>query len=107
METSAAGFNTEKLCRGNAKMASEVLYRKYRPKKWGDVVGQRAPVKALQAALDGGRAQTFLLQGPSGVGKTTLARIAARHLGCHGMGVVEVAAAVFTGVDSMRELQLS
>src|SRR5712671_4555438 len=86
-------------------MTSEVLYRKYRPRRWEDVIGQRAAVKSLKSLLDGKRAQTFLLQGPSGVGKTTLARIAARHLDCRGMGLIEVAAAVFTGVDSMRELQ--
>jgi len=84
---------------------NNVLYRKYRPRKWEDVIGQRAAVKSLKNLLDDGRAQTFLLHGPSGVGKTTLARIATRHLGCHNAGLIEIPAAVFTGVESMRELQ--
>jgi len=52
---------------------------KYRPKTWSEVVGQQGVVKALRASRDW---RAVLLQGPSGVGKTTIARILAQHMNC-------------------------
>lgn len=52
---------------------------KYRPKNWLEVVGQEGIVKALKASRDW---RAVLLQGPSGVGKTTIARILAMHMNC-------------------------
>ena len=83
--------------------ATNVLHLKYRPEDFEGVVGQGSVVKALQATIKRKGAQTFLLSGPSGVGKTTLARIGARLLGCS--VPVERDAGTFNGVDAMRELQ--
>lgn len=84
---------------------TEVLYDKYRPKHFEDVIGQKSAVKALVGLLEGGRSHAFLLSGPSGCGKTTLARISAEHLGCK--DIINVNAAVFTGIDAMRTVQES
>jgi DNA polymerase-3 subunit gamma/tau len=80
----------------------ESLHTKYRPKTFDEVVGQDAVVRSLRAAVEGNKAHTFLMTGPSGVGKTTLARIAAGVLGCAADGVQEIDAATNTGVDDMR-----
>lgn len=60
-------------------MKTQPLYQKYRPRTWADVVGQDTTVTALQdmegRAGFGGRA--FLLSGPSGTGKTTIAGLIA------------------------------
>ncbi len=81
------------------------LINKYRPAAWDEVVGHEAQVRGLEAAIKKGTAHTFLLTGPSGVGKTTLARLAARALGEHEL--VEVDAATYTGIDDMRSLTAS
>jgi DNA polymerase-3 subunit gamma/tau len=73
---------------------------KYRPATLDDVVGQDHIKNALSATLDERAQQAFLFEGPSGTGKTTLARIAAARLGC--AEIIEVDAASNTGVDDMR-----
>lgn len=80
------------------------LHLKYRPKTWSEVLGQKATVLSLRKALDAGRSRVFLFVGPSGVGKTTLARLVARHIGCDDANLLELDAATHTGIDSMREL---
>jgi DNA polymerase-3 subunit gamma/tau len=80
------------------------LITKYRPKKFDEVVGQPAAVKAMQAAIENGTAQSFMLTGPSGVGKTTLARIGATFGGCTRTDITEIDAATHTGIDDMREI---
>lgn len=80
------------------------LITKYRPKDWGEVVGHGLALKALRGALEQGRAKTFLFTGGSGVGKTTLARIAAQAVGCAPSDVLEIDAATHTGIDAMREV---
>lgn len=72
------------------------LAAKYRPRRLADVVGQDVVVAALASST----AQSFLFDGPSGVGKTTLARIVAADRGCD--EVVEIDAATHTGVEAMR-----
>jgi DNA polymerase-3 subunit gamma/tau len=60
-----------------------MLYRKYRPQTFGQVVGQEHVVKTLEGALITGRiGHAYLLTGPRGTGKTTLARIFAKSLNC-------------------------
>jgi len=60
-----------------------VLARKYRPKKFGEVVGQEAVVRTLQNAIKENRlAHAYLFSGMRGVGKTTVARILAKALNC-------------------------
>lgn len=85
--------------------SSQTLYRKYRPRKFKEVVGQDAVVEVLQRIIEKGTVQAFLFCGPSGCGKTTLARIVARKMGCSVHGIMEVAAAKYTGVEDMRRIQ--
>jgi DNA polymerase-3 subunit gamma/tau len=80
------------------------LLTKYRPEKFADVVGQDAVVKSLQSVLKKDVARTFLFAGPSGVGKTTLARIVAKERGCLPADLLEIDAATYTGIDEMRSV---
>lgn len=64
-------------------MSYLALARKYRPKSFEDVIGQEPIVTTLANALKTGRvAHAYLLAGPRGVGKTTLARILAMAVNC-------------------------
>jgi DNA polymerase-3 subunit gamma/tau len=83
-------------------MIDTVLHTAYRPKTWDEVIGQDRTVASLRALLKKKRVKTVLLIGPSGVGKTTLARLAAAEVGCAESDVVEIDAATFTGIDEMR-----
>ncbi len=112
--------------RGPALMAYLALARRYRPKRFADVVGQAHVVRALSNALDQGRLHhAYLFEGTRGVGKTTIARIVTQCLNCE-RGVsatpcgecgtcraiesgrfvdfIELDAASRTGVDDMRDL---
>jgi DNA polymerase-3 subunit gamma/tau len=104
----------------------QVLARKWRPRSFGELVGQAHVVTALTNALIRGRLHhAYLLTGTRGVGKTTLARILAKSLNCEkGVGatpcgecsacrdidagrfvdLLELDAASNTGVDNMREI---
>jgi DNA polymerase-3 subunit gamma/tau len=109
------------------------LARKYRPRAFGDLVGQDHVARALRGAIEQNRvAHGYLLCGPRGVGKTTAARILAMALNCetrHGgkdtggepcgtclsceriwsgaasLDVVEIDAASNRGVDDARDLR--
>jgi DNA polymerase III subunit gamma/tau len=110
-------------------MSYTVLARKWRPRKFDDVVGQDGVTKTLRNAIGHGRiAQAFVFAGPRGVGKTTTARILARALNCEqgptadpcgvchqcveisegrDMDVLEIDAATHTQVDKVREVIIS
>ena len=61
----------------------QVIARKWRPQSFADVVGQEHVVRTLRNAVSSGRiAHAYLLVGPRGIGKTTLARIFAKALNC-------------------------
>jgi DNA polymerase III subunit gamma/tau len=108
-------------------MSYIVLARKWRPKRFAEMVGQEHVLRALSTALDTGRVHhAFLFTGTRGVGKTTIARILAKSLNCETAGVssnpcgvcaacreidegrfvdlIEVDAASRTKVDDTREL---
>ena len=64
-------------------MSYLVLARKWRPKRFAELVGQEHVVRALTNALETGRVHhAFLFTGTRGVGKTTIARIFAKSLNC-------------------------
>lgn len=83
----------------------EKLHTKYRPKTFDEVIGQETLVKALQRAIAKKGNQVFLFHGPSGTGKTTLARICADMFGCAKADIIEEDAATNTGVDNIRNLK--
>lgn len=63
--------------------------RRYRPRKWGSVLGQDATVRILQNAVRLKRiAHAYLFSGPRGTGKTSLARLLAMSLNCEAMPAV-------------------
>lgn len=84
---------------------TEALHTKWRPIEFADVVGQTAVVKSVENLVAKGTSQCFLLAGPSGIGKTTLARIIAAKVGCARNNVVEFDASTNTGIDDVRNLQ--
>ena len=62
---------------------SPVLYRKYRPQSFEEMVGQKAIVSVLKSALEKNRiSHAYLFSGPAGTGKTTVSRIFARAVNC-------------------------
>lgn len=107
-------------------MSYQVLARKWRPRKFEDMVGQEHVLQALIHALDNQRLHhAYLFTGTRGVGKTTIGRLLARCLNCETgvtatpcgtcsscqeiqegrfVDLIEIDAASRTGVDDMREL---
>ncbi|MGO9513488.1 MAG: DNA polymerase III subunit gamma/tau [Steroidobacteraceae bacterium] len=107
-------------------MSYIVLARKWRPKRFAEMVGQEHVLRALSNALDSGKVHhAFLFTGTRGVGKTTVARILAKSLNCETgvsanpcgncaacreidegrfVDLIEVDAASRTKVDDTREL---
>jgi DNA polymerase-3 subunit gamma/tau len=108
-------------------MAFQSLYRKYRPQRFGELVGQEHVTTALRNAVREERVgHAYLFSGPRGDGKTTTARILAKALNCLDLGadgepcgqcvncesiargtfndLVELDAASNNGVDAIRDL---
>lgn len=87
---------------------SEVLYRKYRPQKFSEVLGQEHIVKVLEAQVESGNiSHAYLFAGTRGIGKTSVARIFAQSIGTSKNDIYEIDAASNTGVDDIRSLNES
>lgn len=106
-----------------------VLARRWRPRLFGEVVGQEHVTRTLQNAISANRiAHAYLFSGPRGVGKTTVARILAKAVNCmegsqsepcgkcnickeisagRAIDVIEIDAASNRGIDEIRELRES
>lgn len=84
----------------------EVLYRKYRPQSFDDVIGQDSVVKALKGAISSKAiAHAYLFAGSRGIGKTSIARIFAREIGTSPNDIYEIDAASNRGIDDIRALR--
>lgn len=105
---------------------SEVLYRKYRPISFDEVVGQEHIIRTIKNSIKNGKvAHAYLFSGPRGIGKTTVARILAKTVNCKDqkegnpcnkceiclsinqnsfLDMVEIDAATHTQVDKMRDI---
>jgi len=83
------------------------LYLKYRPAELEHLKGNADIVTTLEGMLEDPDdcPHTFLLHGPTGCGKTTIARIIANRLGCNGTDLQEVDSAQFRGIDTAREIR--
>jgi DNA polymerase-3 subunit gamma/tau len=81
------------------------LYRKYRPETFDEVIGQDHIVKAISGSLSVGKvAHAYLLCGPRGTGKTTIARIIARELGSSINDIYEMDAASNRRIEDIRDI---
>lgn len=105
----------------------QALYRKYRPKTFDDVVGQKVIIKTLtNSILNNKITHAYLFTGPRGTGKTSIAKILAKIVNCESLDnitpcnecvsctqinqkqntdIIEIDAASNNGVDEIRELR--
>lgn len=89
-------------------MTETALYRKYRPQKFKDVLGQDHIVKVLEASIENGNiAHAYIFAGSRGTGKTSIARVFAKEIGTTVNDISEIDAASNTGVDDIRALNES
>jgi len=108
---------------------SLVLYRKYRPQTFSEIIGQEHVVRTLTNAISSGMvSHAYLFGGPRGSGKTSLARLLAKSLNCQNkkegdfepcnkcsscqeimenraIDLIEIDAASHRGIDEIRELR--
>ena len=106
-------------------MNYKVLYRKYRPSTFEEIIGQKNIVKILQSSIiDNKIAHAYIFTGPRGTGKTSTAKVLAKTLNCQDLqsgepcgkcqncldfntspDIIEIDAASNNGVDEIRELR--
>ena len=87
----------------------QALYRKYRPANLKEMVGQDEAVSLISSQISDEKiGHAYLFSGPKGVGKTSLARIIAKELGCDPVfDVSEIDAASHNKVDDIRDMNES
>ncbi|HEC93920.1 MAG TPA: DNA polymerase III subunit gamma/tau [Candidatus Kaiserbacteria bacterium] len=86
-------------------MAQYSLYRTYRPRTFSDVQGQSHVTEPLIAQIQTKKhGHAYLFAGSRGLGKTSVARIFAQEVGCHGNDLYEIDAASNNSVDDIRTL---
>ncbi len=105
----------------------QTLYRKYRPKNFNEVVGQKIIVQTLRNAIKNNTlTHAYLFTGPRGTGKTSVAKILAKTINCYNLkdeipceecesckqiqehqaiDILEIDAASNNGVDKIREIR--
>ncbi len=109
-------------------MSAQAIYRRWRPQRFDDVIGQDHITQTLRKAVQGDRlAHAYLFTGPRGTGKTSVARILAKAACCtdedmaarpcnecaicqsmtagRALDLIEIDAASNTGVDDVRDLR--
>ena len=108
-------------------MGYQALYRRYRPARFEDFVGQEAVIKTLRSQVMSGRiAHAYLFCGTRGTGKTSTAKVFARAVNCEhpengdpcgecatcralseesSLDILEIDAASHNGVDEIRDLR--
>lgn len=107
-------------------MAYVALYRKYRPKNFDDVIGQKITVEILRNSIINNKiSHAYLFNGPRGTGKTSVAKIFSRSVNCsnikngsacgtcesckkiqeNDVDIIEIDAASNNGVEEIREIR--
>ena len=90
----------------------QALYRKYRPQKFNDIVGQNHIVSVLKNAIEKNQiSHAYLFYGPRGTGKTSIAKIFANEVNKNevyqkeNVDIIEIDAASNNGVDEVRDIK--
>lgn len=82
------------------------LFKVYRPRRFTDILGQDEAVKILSRMVKKGNVpRSILFSGPSGTGKTSLARVLATKLGCRKHDLEEINIADLRGIDTIRDIR--